>query len=515
MYEHLANYTEEELKEKLKDPDWRIRNLYYILDKNKKTVLFTPNEVQEKFMRELWWRNIVPKARQRGFSTLIQIMMLDACLFVDNQTAAVIAQDRETAEKIMRDKIEFAWDRLPPFIRKGNPIIKDNVSEKTWKNGSSMSVSTSARGTTLNWLHVSEYGVICYYNPIKADEIVTGALPAAEQGIIIIESTAKGRDGDYYKRVTEASTAAETGRKLSKLEYKLHFASWWDADEYEIDPDGIFISVKDHDYFDRKEREIGRPLSLRKRAWYVITRRSTFADEDEKMWSEYPTTLEEAFKVSTEGVWLRKQLQAARLENRIGRVPYRAGIPVNTFWDLGVADDIAIWFHQRVGEADHWIDYFECSDEPYSFVIKALDKKPYVWGYHFLPHDGEQRRPGTTALKTPKSMLEELGLKRIEIVPRVNDLVNVGIPAMRDDFSTYYFDEEKCAEGLLHLENYRKTWNDSMQVWTEYPMKNGHQHAADALRQKGQHRDEVRRLTATGGSATKRPRRSNRSGLAA
>lgn len=514
-YSHLAGMTEQELKKKLRDPQWRIRNLYYILDKNKKTTLFRPNEVQEKFIADLWYRNIVPKARQRGFSTLIQLMMLDACIFVMNQTAAVIAQDMDTAKKIMRDKIEFAWKLLPDFIKNANPLKIDNTEEKTWANGSSLSVSTSARGTTLNWLHVSEYGVICYANPLKADEIVTGAFPAAEQGIIVIESTAKGRDGDYYSRVMEALKIKQSGKRPNKLEYKLHFASWWDADEYEIDPTGIIISVKDHEYFDNMERVIARPLPARKRAWYVATRRNTFADDNEKMWAEYPTTIEEAFKVSTEGVWLRKQLSAARLEGRIGKVPYRSGIPVNTFWDLGVSDDIAIWFHQNVAGNDHWIDYYEISEEAYSPIVRELLSKPYTYGHHFLPHDGDQRRPGTMSLETPEDMLRNLGLRNIEIVPRTLDLVNIGIQALRDDFSTYYFDEEKCAAGLIHLENYRKCWNDRMQVFTEQPMKNGHQHAADAIRQKAQARDDVRRLTGTGGARMPRPKRTNRSGLAA
>ncbi|OAP40652.1 hypothetical protein AU381_01720 [Sinorhizobium glycinis] len=51
---------------------WRIENLYYILDKKGDTVLFQPNEAQRKLLRRMWHRNIVPKARQRGFSTLIQ-----------------------------------------------------------------------------------------------------------------------------------------------------------------------------------------------------------------------------------------------------------------------------------------------------------------------------------------------------------------------------------------------------------------------------------------------------------
>tara|TARA_R110002012_G_scaffold315261_2_gene528918 strand:- start:5839 stop:7392 length:1554 start_codon:yes stop_codon:yes gene_type:complete len=515
LYSHFAGLTEEELKAKLKDPHWRIRNLYYILDKDKNTVLFVPNEVQEKLLENLWYRNIVPKARQRGFSTLIQLMILDACLWNRNQAGAIIAQDRDTATKIMRDKIEFAYEKLPPWVKQMIPITTDNVQEKVFANGSSVSVSTSARGTTLNWLHVSEFGIICYRSPTKAEEIITGALPAAEQGIIFIESTAKGRDGSYFKMVMEAKNNAEMNKRLDKKQYRLHFASWWDAEEYEIDPAGVMIDARDTDYFNRMEREIGRPLSDRKRAWYVSTRRNTFADDDQKMWSEYPTTLEEAFKVSTEGVYLSKQLERARLDGRICKVPYRPGVPVNTFWDLGVNDEIAIWFHQVDGQADNFIDYFECSGEAYAYVARELfDKRPYVYGHHFLPHDGAHRRPGAEVLKTSKDMLEEIGFRNVHIVDRTQDLVNVGIQSLRDDFSTYYFDEVKCDQGLKHLEGYRKAWNERMGVWSEHPQKNGHQHAADAIRQKAQAREEVKRLCVHRG-ATTTPRRSNRSGMAA
>ncbi|NKB96856.1 hypothetical protein HED48_23635 [Ochrobactrum intermedium] len=66
----------------LADPDWRIRNLYHIRNKYGETVIFHPNDAQEEFMRKLWFRNLIPKARQRGFSTLVQLMILDACLFL-------------------------------------------------------------------------------------------------------------------------------------------------------------------------------------------------------------------------------------------------------------------------------------------------------------------------------------------------------------------------------------------------------------------------------------------------
>lgn len=508
-FEHLAGMSPSELKKKLKDPHWRIRNLYYILDKEGQTVLFVPNEAQEKFINDIWHRNIVPKARQRGFSTVVQLLMLDACLFVPNTSAAVVAQDDETAEKIMRKKIEFAYDRLPDFLKRMVPLTTDNVRLKAWANGSNMQVSISARGDTLNWLHISEYGIICYEHPDRAEKIITGALAAAERGITVIESTAKGRDGDYYRRVKQALDNRDAGKKLTRKEFRLHFASWWDADEYELDPEGVIITEKDHGYFNRLEAEIKRPVNARKRAWYVATRENEFAGDQEKMWQEYPSTVEEAFMVSPQGVILHDALRKARTEGRITSVPYREGIPVNTFWDLGVGDDIAIWFHQRVGTADHWIGYWECSDVPYSFVKKEFERRGYVYGTHFLPHDGAHRRPGSEQIKTIKDMLDDLHFGKIEIVPRVLDLWGVGIQELRQDFSNYLFDETNCHDGLEHLDNYRKVFSERMGVFTDQVLKNGHQHAADAIRQKAQAKTEVDRICRSGVSQSSTRRRRN------
>lgn len=510
MYEHLRGMTEAALKENLKNPMWRIRNLYYILDKDKQTVLFVPNEAQEKFLEDLWYRNIIPKARQRGFSTVAQLVILDACLFVVNTIGAVIAQDQTIAAKIMRQKIKFAYFKLPAFIRKAVPYVINNVHEMTFGNGSSITVSTSARGDTLSWLHVSEFGAICANSPDKAEEIITGALPAAENGITIIESTAKGRDGAYYDMVQIAKKRQDSGKQLSKQDYRLHFASWWDADEYEVDPAYVVMSKKDHDYFDRMETIIKTEISLPKRAWYVATRENTFSGAEEKMWTEYPTHLDEAFQISTEGTYLRDQLVLARKQNRITLVPHRTDLPVNTFWDLGISDDIAIWFHQQVGQANCFINFIEGSGEAYSYFVKQMEAMGYIWGRHFLPHDGNQRRPDAKQLKTPADMLEELKLRNIVIVPRTPDLNGVGIPALREQFSTYYFDAVNCDAGLKHLEGYRKQWNVRNQNWSEEPQKNGHQHAADALRQHAQMADEVR----NGGTPTT-PKRKSRSGLAA
>jgi hypothetical protein len=511
-HEHLAGLTEAELRERLKDPHWRIRNLYYVLDEDANTVLFIPNEVQAKFLDDIWYRNVIPKARQRGFSTVAQLMMLDACLFKPNTGAAIIAQDEDTAKGIRNNKIKFAYDRLPEFLRRGVPLTTDNVTELQWANGSFMLVALSTRGRTLQYLHVSEYGKICARAPDKAKEIQAGSLPSVDQhGVIVIESTAEGQEGDFYEKCQQALAWRETGRPLSPMHYRLHFASWWDAVKYETDPEFVTISERDQAYFHRMEPLIGRELPPRKRAWYVAKRDNDFGGDQEMMWSQYPTTVEEAFMVSTEGTYLADQMSLARRQGRITRLNYNPTLPVDTFWDLGYgSDDTCLWCMQTDGVKELFIDFLEFHGEPPSVVVREMQRRGYVWGKHYLPHDGNKRNAETFALKTYADQLTDLGLKNIEIVPRADDLVQA-INLMRDDFANDWYDEEKCAEGIKHLAGYRKDWNDRLGVWSTTPRKNGHQHAADARRQKSQ----AKAASMLGHVSETRVNRRNRSGMAA
>lgn len=498
-YPPIDKMTEQDLVAALRDPHWRLRNLYYIQDKAKKTVLFVPNEVQQRFVDNIWFRNLVPKARQRGFSTLVQLLMLDQCLFVPGSDTAIIAQDQDTARKIRTGKILFAYNRLPPLVKEMVPLTVQNITELRWAHGSSMAVTSSSRGGTLSFLHVSEYGLVCAKTPDKAIEIQEGSLPAVDQsGIIVIESTVESPNGIFSDMVRRAEQLQQEDRKLTRLDYRLHFASWWDADEYQVDPALVPMSGQDHAYFMRLEAKIGREISPARRAWYVAKRDGEFAGNTETMWRQYPSTLEEAFQVATDGLFLADALAKTRREGRITKLPVAEGVPVNTFWDIGTGDDTAIWLHQSVGPWDHWVGYIEGAGEPPSFYVRQMDdwasKRSIVWGTDYLPHDGDHRRIGAEHLKTYADLLKDLGRARIEIVPRVAS-VQLGIDQLRTDFATYRFDLEACKAGIAHLDSYAKKWNARMATWTGEPADNGHQHAADAIRQKAQ----ISHVIGTGG----------------
>ena len=477
--------NEAELIECLKDPHWRIRNLYKIKNKDKQIVPFRPNEAQEKLLQDMHWRNIIPKARQRGFSTLIQLLGLDTALFQPGADVGVIAQDLPTAQDIFESKIKLAYDNLPDVVKQMVGVTSSTTTSMKFTNGSGVRVGTSMRGGTPNFVHVSEFGKICAKYPDKAREVLTGTLPAVpSNGLVFIESTAEGRDGAFYAMSNEAKAAADANRPLSPLEFKLHFASWWDAEEYELDPSGVVITPKDHEYFEQVEAKIVRKLSMRKRAWYVTTRRQTFADDQQLMYQEYPSTFDEAFSVSTEGTYYVNQLAAARKNGQFKHhIPVLQGVPAFTFWDIGNSDGTAIWVIQRLGMEWRCIRFKEGWGEPYSHFTQWLQTLGLTWDTMFLPHDADHVRQGQNTNKSPKQMLEELmpGV-RFEIVPRIDD-VNWGIQQTRDVFPMLYFDETECNDGIVHIEAYRRKWNERQACWSSEPDKSGgHSEAADALR---------------------------------
>ena len=184
------------LKEQLSDPRWRLNNLYWITDKSGSRIQFQMNWAQESLMNELHFCNVILKARQLGFTTFIQIFMLDQCIFNSNIRAGTIAHRLDDARLIFRDKVKYPYDNLPEALRNARPLLSDSAEELVLANNSSIRVGTSLRSGTLQYLHISEYGKLCAQFADKAREVRTGALNTLQSGqIVFIESTAEGHEG--------------------------------------------------------------------------------------------------------------------------------------------------------------------------------------------------------------------------------------------------------------------------------------------------------------------------------
>ena len=131
-----------------RDIEWRLSNLYWIVDEGGQAIRFAPNEEQLDFVRNLWTRNIILKARQLGISTLLELLQFDQALFNKNHNGVVIADTLPNAGKLFA-KIEFAFDKLPQALKDALPIkSKASKTGLEFEHGSTIYVSTSSRGGT-------------------------------------------------------------------------------------------------------------------------------------------------------------------------------------------------------------------------------------------------------------------------------------------------------------------------------------------------------------------------------
>jgi hypothetical protein len=498
--------TDRELMACLASWEWRIFSgqLYKITTKGDDAsddepdiaVPFIPNEPQRLLLANLHTRNTVLKARQMGFSTLIDILALDHAMFIRDQECVIIAQTDDAAKKLYRKKILFAYDNLPPAVKEAIPTVKRTEKMIVFNNGSSVEVTSSARGGTPHFLHISEFGKIAATNPHKAAEITTGSMQGVPKtGIIFIESTAEGQSGAFYENAKRAEANLMSGRELGPLEYRFHFFPWFMDVGYRLDTESakrVRISAKEHEYFDIIEGKMDVEITLEQRAWYVQKRDTDFAAHPDLFWREYPSTPEECWQASTEGKYYAKQIAIARREGRITKLPTLRHVPVDWFWDLGASDDTAIWGRQVVGPWRHWIRFHEESGAGYFHFINWIEDQGFLVGANYLPHDAEQKRqknqldPSDFALTSPQMILQEMRPSWTwRVVPRVQTIQH-GIDVTRQAFAFYRFDEEGCKEGLLHLENYSRKWNNQLQCWDDHPRHDEHSHAADAIRQEAQ-----------------------------
>lgn len=456
-----------------KDPVWRLSNLYHILDKSGKRMVFKPNAAQADFIANMHSRNVILKARQLGFTTLCCLLYLDDCLFNPDVRAAVIAHKLDDAKVIFRDKIKFPYDNLTPIIRDKVTAIQDSADTLSLSNGSAIRVSTSTRSGTVNWLHVSEYGKICAQYPDKAKEIRTGAFPSAERGIITLESTAEGQDGDFYEKCQSAQQSE--GKELSRLDYRFHFYPWWSEPGYVQKMSTVPDSPEDKKYFARVEGEIGRKITPRQRNWWLSQEKDLGGD----MKREYPATPAEAFEQAIEGAYFVDQISLAEKHGRVGNYPVDPALPVNTFWDLGRNDFNVIWLQQDNGKLSTFVGYYENSGEWIGHYIEWLAKwkeeNHIQWGTHYLPHDGDRELiwvEGDT-----KSVMANLNFRPTIVKRNPNKMEQIN--TSRRKFQMCAWDASACKVGLRRLKHYRKQWNDRLGVWRDKPLHDDNSNAAD------------------------------------
>ena len=273
-----------------------------IVPKSGRSQPFVLNAVQEHFhaqcmaqLRETGRvRQVVPKARQHGLSTLVGGMFFHLChLSPSGKRAYVLAHTQKTAVELGSMVTTF-WESLPSDARV--PARKMNDQLKEWANGGRYRVATAStpddgRGGTVQAYHGSE---VAYWD--HAQSHISGSYQQLgdEDGTwAVMESTARGPTGFFHGLYREALSESS--------EWRCSFYPWYANPLYRRAPaDGFALETERPTPEVPSEVEYAERFGLddAQMAWRrakIRMNATGFENPYEEFMREYPATAEEAF----------------------------------------------------------------------------------------------------------------------------------------------------------------------------------------------------------------------------
>lgn len=199
-------------------PGWKpgyrkfIEDYFTIVNKNGERVPFVLNPIQEKYAEMATQRDIILKARQQGFSSVILARFAVDFLTKENSYSVVMADSTENAQALL--------DRVKIFIedyceKEGIPVeklLKYNSRRELVNQaiGSHYIIGTAGKNTfgrskTITNLHFSE---AAFYPDFE--KLIAGALQAVvPSGYVVVETTANGFN--LFKTLWDEAMRGENG----------------------------------------------------------------------------------------------------------------------------------------------------------------------------------------------------------------------------------------------------------------------------------------------------------------
>ena len=222
--------------------------------------------------------------------------------------------------------------------------------------------------------------------------------------------------------------------------------------------------------------------------WYACTYKASetqILDDEELQAAKdvmskdlYEQEFECSFQAAITGSYYGTIIEDLVREKRMVSNLYDEDIDVETWWDLGMNDQTAIWFVQRYKKEIRLIDYYENTSHGLDHYADVLKNKGFEYSTHIFPHDVKVRELGNYA-KTRLEALLDLGIVG-EVAPKLS--IEDGIESVRRNLVNCWFDKDKCATGIEYLKAYQKKWDDKAQVFKSKPQHSYASHCADAFR---------------------------------
>lgn len=346
------------LVEKLRDAKFYMENFLHIRAKNQRIVKLRMKPAQQRLYDIIQGeraagkpvRIIILKARQLGFSTVIEGLFFHDTVTRPLVETLIIAHSSDSTTKLFRMNKLF-FDMLPKTLRpmrkssNAREIVFENPEKNAEKKAANPGLRSAircvtagsdgaGRGSTLTNVHASEAAF--WKNMKETLDGLLSAVPDDPQTAVIIESTPNG-----FNEFKDFWDDAVTGRNG----FLPLFFPWYEEPNYRKEvPEGT--------EWTEEEQELQKAYGLDEeqlqwRRWCI---RNNLGGDAVKFRQEYPSCPEEAFLMSgnpffdNENILL--QLRRVEAPMRRGRFAYEAdngGKPNNIRWEEDANGEICIW----------------------------------------------------------------------------------------------------------------------------------------------------------------------------
>lgn len=164
-------------------------------------------------------------------------------------------------------------------------------------------------------------------------------------------------------------------------------------------------------------------------------------------------------------------------DGSIGLFPYNENYPVYTVWDIGRADSMVIGFFQYFKGRPRLIEVYDQNGSSMRIAAAYIKSKPYIYGWHFLPHDGTVA--STNDNVTRIDVLHQEGLTNASVLKREG--IAVGIGHVEDWLPKLLINKPMVGDATQKIRMYKKKFNPNTGDYIG-PQHDSNSHVADMVR---------------------------------
>lgn len=285
----------------------------------------------------------------------------------------------------------------------------------------------------------------------------------------------KSMEGCTKVWVEEAQTVSKQSWDVLIPTIRRENSEIWVSFNPELDTDETYRRF----VLDPPEDAIVRKINYSDNPWFPEVLRLEMEALKHKDYDAYLNVWEGHCKQVIDGAVYANELRELTASNRVCRVPRAPGKPVDTFWDLGKRDHTSIWFAQILQGEYRIIGFYQNRGEELEHYLLELQRRGYMYGTHFLPHDAAHDRLGAVTIE---KQVKAAYPGKVKVLDRIH-VISAGIEATRSIFPMCWFDEEGCSDGLQALRRYKYDVDPVTGGYSKNPLHDENSDAADSFRQ--------------------------------